>query len=556
MIPTAVFNDLLSRPAEGQHKYIFMVDDERIDDELTKLGYMPMLIKDRESADSYLKTVIEKATDGGYTKDFIFLPARLNKELSEYITDELIKCDLIVDKSAYKIFFNKAYQDWDEGQYKRAINKFLKKYESAKKEKVYNDKGFETIKGKIAMSNIDYNQLALFLIEKYKIANIKGELCRYDNGLYVPITDDEYNSMVLQETYNSSTKHRTELRPYLKVCAEERTPSDNRYTLFNNGVYDMATGALLPVGEDYVLLNRIPHNYNPTVERQEIFEKFLSDLVCGDEDSIKLLKEVIGYCFYRNNPLQVFLFIWGKGGNGKSTFTEFLSFLIGKDNVSYLTLDDMQDNFTLPQLENKLLNIGDDVEDIYIEKVGPFKKMVSGEAFQCGAKYKDKKPLRYTGKLIFTGNTIPKMNDKSDGLKRRIIILPFLNDFKKSADTDILSKLCADEVAEYAIKIGIESLKDVLNKGFTIPDLSKQALTDYEEKNNNVIEFINEHEDFILSHESRVVFTQYKNFCEDSIYKPLGKNKFYEAMRNAGYENIKSKKENSNGKRPPIFIKS
>lgn len=86
----------------------------------------------------------------------------------------------------------------------------------------------------------------------------------------------------------------------------------------------------------------------------------------------------------------------------------------------------------------------------------------------------------------------------------------------------MLSKLCTEEVAEYAIKIGLENLDNVFkNGGFTIPPISKEALKAFDEKNNNVMEFIQEKRDFILAKEAQTVYFEYEDFCKHAGYKPL-----------------------------------
>ena len=547
-----VFADIFSKPPEGNKKYIFLVDDEALDKKIIYSGYYSMLIQDKEDAERYMPPIIDGLTKG-YVKDLVFLPAKIKKTMSDIFTAELENDGIPIDKEAYKIFYNKPYASWDDKQVKAAIDKYVGKYTTRRKEIEYNNNGFEMENGRISIKNLDFSKLALYLIKKYKIVKIGEHLHRYDSGLYVHLSDGEFDKIVMDEVYNTRIKDRLEFRRYVERYADEKTTSDKRYILFNNGIYDLKEKKLIPIKEDYVFCNRIPHNYNAEAERQDVLDSFISDLVCGDEVAMQFLKEVIGYCFYRGNPLQAFLFILGGGGNGKSTFSGFMEFLIGNDNISFLTLEEMADNFTLPQLQNKLLNIGDDVENEYISRVGPLKKMVSGEPFQAGGKYKDKKPMRYYGKLIFTGNTIPKMNDKTNGLKRRLKILPFLNDFRKKAVVNMLSKLCTEEVAEYAIKIGLENLDNVFkNGGFTIPPISKEALKAFDEKNNNVMEFIQEKRDFILAKEAQTVYFEYEDFCKHAGYKPLGRNSFYEAMENAGYKKVR---DQTIPDRPTMFVK-
>ena len=74
----------------------------------------------------------------------------------------------------------------------------------------------------------------------------------------------------------------------------------------------------------------------------------------------------------------------------------------------------------------------------------------------------------------------------------------------------------------------------------------------YEEKNNHIVEFIEENKDILLEKTTQTIFsTYYWNFCNENGYKQLGKNIFYEAMANEGY--IKSRNQ-SLVDRPYMFI--
>lgn len=424
-------------------------------------------------------------------------------------------------------------------------------------ERLRNEYGFDFKRenGKISLKNIDKSQLADYFISKYRIYTIFDILHYFEDGLYKALSDDDFDRIVINEVYNSTINSRKELKRYIKAQAKQKTPSHERYILFNNGIYDLKEKKLLPISSDLVFCNRIPHNYIENAKEQPIFDEFVASVVNYDEDCAKLLKQIIGYTFYRKNPLQVFYFLYGNGGNGKSTLLKFIAYIVGKENTCYLTITDLEDEFNLPQLKGKLLNIGDDVEDSYIDNVGILKKIVSGETFTAGAKYKDKEQLHFDGKTLFSGNVIPRAKDKTGGLKRRMNILPLLNNFNGSArDINILDKLCTKEVAEYCIYECISELIEVLeNKAFIKPKIVDEANFNYTIANNHVLEFIEEYAKEITAKEAGVVYKiYYKNFCEDIGAKPLGRYAFYEAMRNVGYKKIQ---DDSLTGRPYMFIK-
>ena len=80
----------------------------------------------------------------------------------------------------------------------------------------YNNNGFEMENGRISIKNLDFSKLALYLIKKYKIVKIGEHLHRYDSGLYVHLSDGEFDKIVMDEVYNTRIKDRLEFRRYVR----------------------------------------------------------------------------------------------------------------------------------------------------------------------------------------------------------------------------------------------------------------------------------------------------------------------------------------------------
>ena len=138
-----------------------------------------------------------------------------------------------------------------------------------------------------------------------------------------------------------------------------------------------------------------------------------------------LLEECAGYCLYRKNDLETSFILTGTGSNGKSTYLEALECMLGQNNVSNLDIAELDDRFSTVMLAGKLANIGDDISNEFLQgkTIAVFKKIVSAKQHQ-GRKQKGQdvfffKP--YT-KLLFSANTIPRMQSKGfSAIKRRLL---------------------------------------------------------------------------------------------------------------------------------------
>ena len=150
--------------------------------------------------------------------------------------------------------------------------------------------------------------------------------------------------------------------------------------------------------------------------------------------------ELIGYSFYPSyKPIQAFVLIISKGGDGKTTFANYLQRLLGKENVSHVSLenltDDKSNNFSLSELFGKYLNIHDDISKSFIKNPAIIKTLTGGGEINSPVKNKADITFSNHAKLLFIGNEEPSFSDTSNGFKRRVNIIHF-----KRIESDDISK--------------------------------------------------------------------------------------------------------------------
>ena len=399
----------------------------------------------------------------------------------------------------------------------------------------YEDKPQEQ-SDKFPLSNLNYDVFSKYLINKHTIVTIDKSLYRYNEGVYTLLDDDEMDFIIMDSLENSKISHRKEIVRYVQKNAPKKVQCGSRYILFNNGIYDIVTRNMLPIDDKYVFLNRIPHNYNPSVAENKAIDRFLNDISCNNEEIKTLIVQVIGYCMYRSNKLGKFFILQGGGGNGKSTLFKLMQYVLGSDNVSELSLEDLSGKYGVGVIRDKLVNLGDDIEDKYIDKVSNVKKLATGETISTEEKYKNRQYFKYYGVLVFSANTIPRMSDKSDGLKRRLVIVPLEADFKNSgkADLNILEKLCMEECAEYLISQAIIQLHVILNnKQFIKCQRAIEATEEYNRENNPILAFLDEHK--VDGEPVAKCYQKYLWSIQDDHCKPLSKIMFSKRIQNEGY---------------------
>ncbi|MGG7177211.1 DNA primase family protein [Clostridium paraputrificum] len=435
----------------------------------------------------------------------------------------------------------------------KVINQFIIKEPISDKELevILRDKAFLKesfyIKGKL-----QYEKLAIYLIREHHVVKINDKLHIYKEGYYTGDID-EIERIMLQYIVNSTRTPRLEVLRYLELKAEEVDMESPKLLTFKNGVLNLEDKTLIDFNPDYKIKNKIPVSYNPAAY-SEIMDKTLDKICCEDKTLRLLVEEMIGYSFFRRNELGKCFILTGHGSNGKSTLLDVLKKAVGKENLSSVPLNELNDTFKTFQLEGKLVNIGDDISNEYITDNSTFKKLVTGETVNVERKGKDPFDFNNYSKLIFSANEIPRINDLSDGLKRRIIFIPFDAKFsKKDPDYDpfIIDKLMSNESLEYLIKIGLGGLSRILyNREFTKVNSVDEAWNDYERRNNPIIGFLDEGK--IENELTKDVYLQYQTYCSDSGIKHLSQISFSREMCKHGY---KTKQIRLEGRKPYIFVK-
>lgn len=337
-----------------------------------------------------------------------------------------------------------------------------------------------------------FDVFANFLKEKFNIIKIDNELHCYIDGIYSKGKSLEKNMIELIP--NLKDTHRKEVLKYLDLICESKEKNNDGLIAFKNGIYNIFTNELTDFSPDYVVTNKVPWRYKKETY-SKLMDQTLNKFACDDKGIRKLIDEVVGYTLFSKNELGKSFIITGDKANGKSTFLKILIYMLGKENCSALSLDDVVNSrFRIYQVAGKLLNVGDDIGNGYIPEAETLRKLITGDIVTAEQKGKDPIEFNCYAKFIFSANDIPRIKDPTGATARRIIVIPFKNKFdrtKENYDPYFLDKVKTEECMEYLISIGIVGLKRILeNKGFSETEETKVLLEEFNRNNNPILEYI------------------------------------------------------------------
>jgi len=400
------------------------------------------------------------------------------------------------------------------------------------REGAFNKPTFFTSKGAFL-----FDKFAKYLKNAENIIKINGKLYIYRNGIYES-GDEQIEAAMIEHISNLSRSKRQEVLSYLGLLvSKESGVADANLIAFKNGVLNVTDGSFNEFSPEYVITNKIPHNYNPDAQ-SDLLDGVMRKLACGDENVHKLLYQSIGYCFYRRNELRKSFILIGDKRNGKSTFLDMVDNMLGEENVANLDLCEIGHEFKTAELYGKLANIGDDINDEYVSNTAIFKKVVSGSVITVAKKGKDPFKLSSYAKFFFSANALPRLGRGRDSaaVLDRLVIIPFDAKFtKQDPDYDpfIKYKLRSEAVMEALIAKAVPALIEVLaDQEFATCDKVRKNLEEFEKSNNPVLEFFDELDEADYIHEPiKSVYQKYNSFCLANNLQAMSAFEFQKQMK-------------------------
>lgn len=417
---------------------------------------------------------------------------------------------------------------------------------------------------KVRFSN--YEQEVLNRLPHLKKNEI-GLVFNYRDGVYKMMTDLEMQDLILNNLYEDMLwGYRTKRNVADKVaCLLSIVPplvltNDGNWILnVKNGLLNMQTGELVAHTPNFVSLTQLPVAYDP-LAKCPVWEESIKAWMEGPEEAEKtrLLKQFCGYTLTSSMLYDKALFLVGDGGNGKSTFVDTVSMVIGPDSTSHIDLEGLYGQYGMKGLIGKRLNIIEEVQGNFYQS-NKLKKLISGEEVTIDVKYKDQFTFRPQAKFMFAVNIMPRVDDTSTATERRMVAITFRNNFRDNPNTSLRSRfgLLAQELSGI-LNWMIEGAKDLHKEGrFLITNEQTNMLSEYRQENSSVEGFIEEcterGDNFEVN--GRDLYEEYRAFCQRDGRKFKGNISFVKEMRAYGTRyGIFRYEERTSGHIPSKFI--
>ena len=367
-------------------------------------------------------------------------------------------------------------------------------------------------------------ELSRWVARKFEVKLYK-EILYFRDGIKFSRDENELRRRVYQKVQLKTTQWK-ELLSQLEVYAEKITHDDFNVRI-RNGIIVDDTVVNMDIGFTPFYLD-VKYDENAYDKYVDDFINFIAN---GDKEIRNLIEEILGHTIMINNfPHKIFV-LSGSGNNGKSTFVEMLT-AFANNLSSHIDITGFEDGTQVVSLIGKIINIADDIDPNYLEKTKVLKTMASGNTITARAIYSQPVTIKNTATLVFTCNEVPVFKDKTEGIKRRLIIIPFENKVvNKIYDLDKL--LSSENAKSYILRLALEGVNRILINHMELSKSKKveDTLREYYIESDSVLGFLEEYEGEINNTSTIELYNMYAFYCIQNNIKPQSKNKFTRVIK-------------------------
>jgi len=372
----------------------------------------------------------------------------------------------------------------------------------------------------------------------------------YRDGAFRPDQSGaELKTMIRELIYPEFVKSPTIKRIYdlfisdasLQVTTEDLNRYPVEWINFKNGFYDPVNRRMIPHSPEYRAVNQIPHEYNPEGQLKGTAVQEWLMFIGNTPEDIEMLCQFSGLCLTRDTRQQKFTILLGEGGSGKSTVIRMIDKMIGSENISNISLNQLSQRFSAFGLMGKLLNSCADLEIDALSDVSTLKKVLGEDTLSAEAKGKDAVSFKSYAKLIFSTNELPIVKaEKTNGFYRRLLILT-MDRVPEKRDPTFFDRLSA-EIDDF-IRISVQALERMYQNGQITESLgSIEAVKRLRCDSDTVEAYLMERIE--SDPEGRIkkadLYRDYETYCQNMERQSLTKQNFYRSMKTKGFGEIKT----------------
>lgn len=359
---------------------------------------------------------------------------------------------------------------------------------------------------------------------------------------------DAYNSIL--SYLNGAAQNKVYIDNAIKLAAGKPSMMchagdfDNAPYLLNctNGVLNLKTFELMPHSPKQMFMKCTRAAYTPR-EHSSLWRDTMRQIV-PDNDTYEYVQRMAGYCLTGNCSEELLFFLHGHGGTGKGTFTETLGYALGDYSESVpveILLSSKWEkggNSPSPYIAGlkgtRLAFSSESGMGNYFDEA-TLKHLTGGDTIT--ARFLHSNPITFepSHKLVISSNYMPAIHDATDdGVKRRLVIIPFNADIKKR-DTTLKNRLHTPENLSDCLLWAVEGCRKWQATGLgegTFSQEIKDTIKGYYDENDTLAQFVEANCKFGPNEEvsGKQLYKEFKEFADENEADEMTRRTFTQAM--------------------------
>lgn len=281
------------------------------------------------------------------------------------------------------------------------------------------------------------------------------------------------------------------------------------------------------------------------------WNKALDLFFCNDKDLIAYVQQIVGIAAIGKVCLEALIIAYGEGSNGKSTFWNSISRVMGTYSGA-ISADALTAGCKrnikpeIAELKGKRLVISSELQEGTRLNTSTAKILSSTDEIEAEKKYKDPFKFRPSHTVVLYTNHLPKVGACDAGTWRRLIVIPFNARISGSGDV----KNYADHLVEHAgqaiMAWIIEGAGKAISRRFhlQVPPCVQQAIDKYRENNDWMGTFLEDRCEVgpDLEQPSGIFYQEYRTYCNRTGEYTRSTTDFYAALESVGFQRRRTKR--------------
>lgn len=312
-----------------------------------------------------------------------------------------------------------------------------------------------------------------------------------------------------------------------------------------NGLLDLRTGTLrgyLPT--DYV--TKCGGAVFVETATCPQWEAFLLKSFNNDTEMVSYLARVIGYTLSGSVEAQCLWLHYGAGSNGKSTFMNVLSALMGDyattaNSSTIMSKPTSNISNDVARLKGARLVMINELEESKKLAEAEIKNMTGGEALTARYLHQEFITFYPQFKLHLTSNYKPSVYDNSHGLWRRINLINWAVIVKEAdQDKQLFEKLKGE--LSGILNWALSGLQDYLKNGLQTPQRVLNDTAEFRTEMDSIGQFIEAYAyvDVEARGKASELYAKYSEWAKETGRQPVNSMRFGNSLKDKGFTNYKS----------------